>query len=147
MQIIYVILAILCGAIYPIQGSVNGKLINYVGHPIITAIISFFVGLTSLIVIGFLGKVPWHQAIAAKNAPWYAWTGGLFGAFYIATVVLVIPRLGMALTFSLIVAGQIALSIIFDHFGLLGNPVREISFGRFVGVLFLVAAIVLIRKY
>ena len=147
MQIIYIILAILCGAIYPIQGSVNGKLINYVGHPIITAVISFLVGLTSLILIGILGKVPWNQAIAAKNAPWYAWTGGLFGAFYIATVVLVIPRLGMALTFSLIVAGQIALSIIFDHYGLLGNPIREMTLGRLIGVLFLIAGIVFIRKY
>jgi bacterial/archaeal transporter family-2 protein len=147
MQYIFLILAFLCGAIYPIQGSLNGKLLSYTGNSIITAIISFLAGLFGLIVVGFLNKIPWQQAFAVKNAPWYTLTGGLLGAFYVATVVIVLPRLGMVLTFSLIVAGQIVLSVIMDHFGLLGNAIREISLGRTAGLILLVIAIILIRKY
>jgi bacterial/archaeal transporter family-2 protein len=146
MQYIFFILAFLCGAIYPIQGSLNGKLLTHTGNSILTAIISFLAGLIGLIIFGLINKTPWSQIMAAKNAPWYAFTGGLLGAFYVATVVLVLPRLGMALTFSLIVAGQIVISVIMDHFGLLGNPVREISLGKLVGLVLLVVAVVLIRN-
>ena len=147
MQYIYFILAFLCGAVYPIQGSFNGRLLTHVGHPIITAIISFIVGLIGLIAVAVINRVPWSQISEAKNVPWYAWTGGLLGAFYISTVVIVLPRLGMVMTFSLIIAGQIVLSILMDHFGLLGNAVKEISLGKVAGLLLLVLGIILIRKY
>jgi bacterial/archaeal transporter family-2 protein len=147
MQYFFYILAFLCGAIYPIQGSFNGKLLSHVGSPIITAIISFLAGLAGLVILGFVNKVHWQQLLLVKNAPWYAWTGGLLGAFYVATVVIVLPRLGTVLTFSLIVAGQLVLSIIMDHFGLLGNTVRELSLGRLAGIVLLVIGIVLIRKF
>ncbi len=147
MQYIFFILAFLCGAIYPIQGSFNGRRLTHVGSPIITAIISFLAGLLGLIVLAFAYGVKWQQLLLVKNAPWYAWTGGLLGAFYVATVVIVLPRLGMVLTFSLIVAGQLVLSIIMDHFGLLGNTIRELSLGRMAGIILLVIGIVLIRKY
>jgi bacterial/archaeal transporter family-2 protein len=147
MQYVYLILAFLCGAIYPIQGSLNGKLLNNVGNPIITAIISFLAGLIGLVVLGIVNRIPWSQFSAIKTTPWYTLTGGLLGAFYVATAVIILPRLGMVLTFSLIIAGQITLSIIIDHFGLLGNPVRLISFGKIAGVLLLGIAVFLIRKY
>jgi transporter family-2 protein len=147
MQYIFYILAFLCGAIYPIQGSFNGRLLTHVGSPIITAIISFLAGLVGLIVLAFVNRIQFNQLLLVKNAPWYAWTGGLLGAFYVATVVIVLPRLGMVLTFSLIVAGQLVLSIIMDHFGLLGNTIRELSLGRLSGIVLLVIGIVLIRKF
>ncbi len=146
MQYIYLILAFLCGAIYPIQGSMNGRLLNYTGNSILTAIISFLVGLIGLVSLGVYKKVDWVQLTTIKDAPWWAFLGGILGAFYVATVVVILPRLGMALTFSLIVAGQITLSVILDHFGLLGNPVRQLSIGRLIGLVLLVVAVVLIRK-
>ncbi len=146
MQYIYFILAFLCGAIYPIQGSLNGKLLTVTGNSIITAIISFLAGLAGLIAFGFINKTPWQAILAAKSAPWYTFTGGILGAFYVATVVIVLPRLGMAMTFSLIVAGQIVLSVIMDHYGLLGNPIRQISIGRLIGLFLLLIAVILIRK-
>lgn len=147
MQYFYLILAFLFGAIYPIQGSLNGKLLLQVGHPIITAIISFLAGLIGLLILGVANKIPWNQFLAIKNTPWYALTGGLLGAFYVATVVVILPRLGMVLTFSLIIAGQIIISIIIDHFGLLGNAVKEITLGKSIGILMLIISIIIIRKF
>ncbi len=147
MQYFYLILAFLCGAVYPIQGSLNGKLLTQVGHPIITAIVSFIVGLIGLLAFGIANKIPWSQFSAIRTAPWYTLLGGLLGAFYISTVVIILPRLGMVLTFSLIIAGQIVLSIIIDHFGLLGNAVKEISLGKTAGIILLIVAIFIIRKY
>jgi bacterial/archaeal transporter family-2 protein len=147
MQYIYFILAFLCGAIYPIQGSMNGRLLTHVAHPIITAIVSFLVGLLGLILYGIVTKVPWQQTAEIKNAPFFSLLGGLLGAFYVGTVVIILPRLGMVLTFSLIIAGQIVLSLIIDHFGLLGNAVRQISLGKMLGVILLGISIFIIRKF
>jgi bacterial/archaeal transporter family-2 protein len=147
MQYIYLILAFLCGAIYPIQGGMNGRLLGYTNNSILTAIISFSVGLVGLIGLGLFKKVEWIRLLETQQAPWWAFLGGILGAFYVATVVLVLPRLGMALTFSLIIAGQIVLSIIIDHFGLLGNEVKEISIGKMAGIVLLVISIVIIKKF
>jgi bacterial/archaeal transporter family-2 protein len=147
MQYIYLILAFLCGAIYPIQGSMNGRLLTYTGNSILTAIISFLVGLVGLISLGIVKKVAWNQLLLTQSAPWWTFLGGLLGAFYVATVVIVLPRLGMVLTFSLIIAGQIVISVAMDHFGFLGNAVREISIGKIAGLILLGFSIFLIRKY
>ena len=63
-----------------------------------------------------------------------------------STVVLV-PRLGVALTFSLIIAGQMLVTLVIDHFGLLGVPVKEVTLARIGGILLITAGVVLIRKF
>ena len=63
-----------------------------------------------------------------------------------ATLVL-IPRLGVAMTFALVTAGQMIFTLVIDHYGLLGVPVREISLMRIGGIVLITAGVVLIRKF
>jgi transporter family-2 protein len=58
-----------------------------------------------------------------------------------------VPRLGVALTFSLIVAGQMLITLVLDHFGFLGVPVKEVSLMRILGVILITGGVVLIRKF
>jgi len=51
------------------------------------------------------------------------------------------------MTFSLIIAGQMIVTLIIDHFGLLGVPVKEISPIRIGGILLITVGVVLIRKF
>ena len=83
-------------------------------------------------------------AIAARSHG-MSWTGGLFGAIYIAISILLLPRLGAATVIALIVAGQMIGSLAFDHFGFFGLPVHHVTFPRIAGVLFLLAGAVLVR--
>ncbi len=76
-----------------------------------------------------------------------AWTGRVLGAFYVASSVLLVPRLGVALTFSLIIAGQMLIILVIDHFGLLGIAIKEISLPRLLGVTLITIGVVLIRKF
>jgi transporter family-2 protein len=62
-----------------------------------------------------------------------SWSGGVFGAIYIAVSILLLPRLGAATVIALIVAGQMAGAIAFDHFGILGAPLHPASLARLVG--------------
>jgi hypothetical protein len=55
-------------------------------------------------------------------------------------------QLGAAVAFSLIVAGQLIMSVIMDHFGLFGVPVNPVTPAKLLGFLLLIAGVVLIRK-
>jgi transporter family-2 protein len=48
--------------------------------------------------------------------------------------------------FALVVAGQLMASLALDNWGLLGYPVRPLSWERLLGTALLVAGVVLIRR-
>jgi transporter family-2 protein len=58
-----------------------------------------------------------------------------------------LPRLGAALTFSLIVAGQIVISVWLDHIGFLGAAPHHINLPRILGVLLIIGGVILVRKF
>ena len=69
------------------------------------------------------------------------------GAFFVSAVATSIPRLGVAMTFSLAIAGQMLITLFLDHFGFLGVPVKEISLVRVLGVTLITIGVILIRKF
>ena len=79
-------------------------------------------------------------------SPWYVWMGGLLGAIYVSCVIFVNQQQGVALTFALVVAGQIFISLLIDHFGLFGSFVRPLSIPKIIGALMIIAGLVLIKK-
>ena len=143
----YLLLAVVAGAMMPTQAAINNKLSVFVDSPILAAFISFFVGTIGLLVYLLIAGVPLGNIVSAKNAPAIAWVGGLLGAFFVTSTVVLVPRLGVALTFSLIVAGQMLVTLVIDHFGLLDVPVKEVSFARVGGILLIIAGVILIRKF
>lgn len=145
--IFWLLLALVAGAMMPTQAAINNKLAIIVQHPVLSAFISFAVGTVALFGYILLSGIPLGQLALAKNAPAIAWTGGLLGAFFVAAVVTLVPRLGVALTFSLLVAGQMTLTLIIDHYGLLGVPVREVNWPRVLGILLVIGGVILIRKF
>ena len=144
---LYILLALVAGAMMPTQAATNNKMAGVVDSPILSALLSFVVGTIALLVYGLLSGVPLGNIVSAKNAPVVAWIGGLLGAFYVTANVLLVPRLGVAMTFSLIIAGQMLVTVIIDHFGLLGVPVKEVSLARAGGILLIMAGVVLIRRF
>jgi transporter family-2 protein len=48
--------------------------------------------------------------------------------------------------FSLMVAGQLLLAVLFDHFGLLGFDLHKVTTARFFGIVLLVAGVYVIQK-
>jgi transporter family-2 protein len=75
------------------------------------------------------------------------WTGGVIGAVYVTLTVILVPRLGPALMFGTIVAGQMLAALVLDHYGLLGVPTHPVNVGRLVGALLLIAGVVMIRRF
>lgn len=143
----YILLALIVGTFLPLQVGVNARLADTVGSPLISAFLSFCVGTIALLSYILLTGAPIANATNAKNAPPISWIGGLLGAFYVAVSIILLPKLGVATTVTLIIAGQILMSLVMDHYGLLGVPIKEVSFARVVGALLVILGVVLIRRY
>lgn len=115
------------------------------GSPINAALISFLVGTAALALVALaLGVRP--QPGALRELPVYAWLGGLYGAFFVAVAAFAAPRLGVALLITIMVAGQLAMALVLDHFGAFGLPRAPISLQRLGGVLLVVLGIILVRR-
>jgi bacterial/archaeal transporter family-2 protein len=69
-----------------------------------------------------------------RSVPWYALGAGIFGLIVIGAISYMIPRVGIAAAITTIVAGQLLVSTILDHFGLLGTSVRTLDLTRIIGM-------------
>ena len=69
-----------------------------------------------------------------KELPWYTLVAGAFGLIVISAVSYMIPRVGVAAAIITIVAGQLLVSTILDHFGLLGAMSRPLDLTRSIGL-------------
>lgn len=141
------ILALAAGAAMSFQVVVNAKLRIHLGEPMQASLVSFAVGTAAALIYCLVSGVAWPTLEQVREAPWWAWIGGLLGLFFIWCSIVIAPRIGVALMLGLVVAGQVAASTVIDHFGLLGADVRPASFGRIAGVVLVVAGVSLVAAY
>ena len=101
-------------------GMLESIFIIHIGGAILIAIPLIFVG------GGNLGN--W------RSLPWYALLAGSMGLIVVGGVSLMIPRVGVATSITLIIAGQLVISSILDHYGLLGVDIRHMDAPRILGL-------------
>ena len=147
MRYVLMLSTLFIGALLPVQAILNTKLGKQTGGPLISSMLSFLVGLIGLFIINVVTN---YSALSNMKllsvSPWYIWIGGLLGAVYVSCIIFVNQQQGVALTFALAVAGQIFISLIIDHFGLLGSFVRPVSILKVIGALLIIAGLFLIKK-
>lgn len=128
------------------QAGVNSQLRLALSSPVQAAFISFLIGTIILGTISLIQGDSWFKPNSFSEIPWWAWLGGLFGAFNIAMAVFLAPKLG-ALTLAIsIVCGQIIASLMLDQNGWLGYPKIELSLPRILGALLIIAGVFLVAK-
>lgn len=145
-KIIWIILVALAGSVLPLQAGLNAKMGKEIVSPIWASLISFTVGAIALFAFVIITKNSF-QLSGFRMVPTYTWLAGVFGAFYVTVVVLAFPKLGPALTFGLIVAGQLLISLFLDHFNILVHQQHSINIYRIIGMLMIIGGVVLIRKF
>jgi bacterial/archaeal transporter family-2 protein len=141
----FAVISVGAGASFVIQQAVNVDLRGSLGSAAWSGFVSYFGGTLCMLLLAFAigDAVPSARLVATSN--WWAWSGGFFGAVYIAISIVLLPRLGAAFFIALLIAGQMIASIAFDHFGLLGLAPHPIDASRIFGALLLVGGVVLIR--
>jgi len=136
---------LLAGAATALQGPTNAKLVTAVGSPLNAAFISFAVGTVALGVLAMILQAR-PDVGAMKGLPWWAWMGGLYGCAFVVSAAWGVPRLGVATTITVMIAGQLLLSLALDHFGALGVEKQPLSLGRIAGVALVIGGVVLVRR-
>jgi len=144
-SLLAILVVVLAGGATALQAPTNARLASAVASPVNAAFISFAVGTTVLGVVAALMQTRPDMA-AARALPWYAWLGGVYGACFVVSAAWGVPRLGVAMTITLMVGGQLLLSLVLDHFGALGVPRQPLNLGRIAGVGLVLAGVLLVRR-
>jgi transporter family-2 protein len=146
LQALFVLIALLAGAATAFQTGINSQLRFYLNNPLQAGFVSFAVGTLALAIIAFPQGTRWNLS-ELSSFPWWVWTGGLLGAFFVVSAILLVPRFGAATYLVLNLAGQMITALILDHYGLLGFPVQRISLLRVAGAILIIAGVIMIRRF
>lgn len=139
-------LALTAGISVVIQQILNANLKAELNSVVWSGFASYLLGVLCMVALAVILREPLPPAAAISRIPWWAWSGGLFGAIFIALNIVVAHQLGAAALFALLITGQMLAAITLDHFGWLGLPERPMDVSRLLGVAFLIAGVVLIRR-
>lgn len=146
MVLVFLLIAFVIGLVIPLQSAVNSSLRDTLrSGSLLAAFVSFAVGTVFLAAISLAMGQPFASLAGLPRIAWWQWLGGVLGAFFVFGSTLLAPRIGVAAMISLIVAGQVLSSLVFDRYGLLGLPVRDISWVRVAGVLLMLGGAVLVN--
>jgi transporter family-2 protein len=146
MKVTWIIVALISGAFLPIQAGFNFRLGKALGSPVHASMLSFIIGAFAIILFSLLTQQ--HASFAGlKTAPVYVWLGGILGAFYVTAIIMAFPRIGPALTFGLVFAGQMIVSILLDHFNILVANQHSINIWRILGVILIISGVIIVRKF
>lgn len=105
----------IAGAIVGVQRALNGQINEYSQQSFTTSFLNFITGTSFLVLLIVIGLLT-HRAHlnAIPSGPWWMYTGGIIGVFYIAFASTIVQHLGV-LTFTLFsVGGQLVGSLVID---------------------------------
>lgn len=134
MNSLYYMAGIGIGLTVAVQSAINNQLkLALGGSTLLAALVSFVVGGLCLLGVYWASGQRLSQLLLLQNIPWWMLLGGALGAVFVFGSTLLVPKLGLALMISLIVFGQIVMSLLMDHYGWLGVPVQELNVTRLLG--------------
>ena len=152
MPIAYVLLAVLGGAVMPIQAGFNRELGGKLGSPLFATLNNFLGGTLLMLAVcaaammrGGALAVPTGAAVAA--APWWSWLGGACGVTLVFSATVAVSKIGSVGVVAALLTGQLICSLVIDHWGLIGHAVREVTPTRLAGVGLVVGGMVLIQRW
>jgi transporter family-2 protein len=83
----------------------------------------------------------------ALHQPWWMLLGGVMGLLIVFTVTYAGPRIGVAATVGILIAGQLAMGAAIDRWGLLGSERIALHWPRVLGIVLLgIGAALSLRK-
>ena len=130
-------ISIFTGIVLAIMISLNGGLGNISGN-YASSVIIHFVGLIGIIFVLIFTK---SKIKNLKGIPFYMFTGGLIGILTVLFTNIGFSGLGVSLTVSLSLLGQLITSLIIDHFGYFNMPVIEFDKKKILGLIIIIAGI------
>jgi bacterial/archaeal transporter family-2 protein len=139
-------LAAVAGLAGAVQVAVMSRLGERVGVlPAIafSATVSFLLGLLLLMATG----ARFGGMRDALREPVWLWTGGALSLLIVLAITVGGPRIGTTATIGIVIAGNLVMASVIDHFGLFGLDEVPLGWARVLGIVLLSggAALLLVR--
>jgi bacterial/archaeal transporter family-2 protein len=131
-----VLLTAFTGGLVALQAPINSGLGKAIGTWQ-AAFVSFAIGTLALAIIASLAKGGLGEIAGARDVSLIYLTGGLLGAAYVTSILVTVRTLGAGGVVAATIAGQLAVSVVVDHFGLIGVAKQPITLARVAGVVLL----------
>lgn len=146
---LWLLFGLCTGMMPPVQTAINSALRYKVDSFLYAAFISFTVGTIILLILAMIINKGIKLLFYTDNLqlkPWH-FIGGLLGAIYIATNIILMPHLGVTLTLMTAMLGQILMGLFIDHFGMMGLPKYPIDQRRVIAVIIIICGIALLKFF
>ena len=145
-QAFWQFMAVLSGCLSASITGAYAQLSAIVGNPVQATTVAFFVATIALLLFcTCLGKTSLVGKAFSRDYPWWMWTGGLCGAIIVFGNAWLVPQVGVGVFTMALLVGQLALSMLMEHYGWLGAPRKAISWPKIIGILLMLAGVALIR--
>ncbi len=140
-----VLVGVAAGCLVGMQAPINSRLGRTVGTAQ-AATFSFLVGTVALVLVTSFWKGGLGGLSSVGKAPWWALIGGLLGAIYVTVALVAVRSLGASGLTAVVIAGQLAISVVIDRFGLLGVARQQIGAARILGLVLLAVGVALVVR-
>lgn len=131
-----VLLTAFTGGLVALQAPINSGLGKAIGTWQ-AAFLSFAIGTAALLCIAALAKGGLGQIADARHVPWHYLLGGLLGAAYVTSILVTVRSLGAGGVVAATIVGQLAVSVVVDHLGLLGVAKQPVTVLKVFGIVLL----------
>jgi transporter family-2 protein len=132
------------GGLIALQPAINAGLGRATGS-LAAALVSFAIGTVALAAIVVISGQAGGLA-HAFDVRWYYLLGGLLGAVFVFTSLVIVTTIGAGGVAAATITGQLTLSVVIDRLGILGLDEQPITIERVAGVLLLLAGTYLIVR-
>ncbi len=134
------------GALTAVEAGANATMNKAVGSPWWPAIVFNLISLAVLAVPALFMAGPFPGA-KLGGLPWWAWSGGVFGAIYFLSMMVGPDKLGSGLFTGLSVSAAVLTSIALDNWGLIGFQVHHAGPGRLIGAGLMVVGLICVAVF
>lgn len=145
--VLWQIYAIFVGVLMSSQTAINAELGRRLHSPIHASLISYTIGTILLLILVAVKEHGYKNILLAvgKDKPKWIWLGGILGGLYVLGTVSLVPILGNSTVVLLSLLGQMVISLLIDHFGLLGAQKNRVIFIQLLGVFVMLAGTILTK--
>jgi transporter family-2 protein len=144
MDTVWILMASIAGAFIAVQAAANGSLRTNLGDPRYAAFFSICGTIATAVLVMLAIRPAFPPEPALRAAPWWNWVGGPLGTVIVFAGAALTPKMGAAAFIAAVVGGQLACSMVLDHFGLMDVPRQALSIGRVVGAAMVFAGVLLV---
>lgn len=142
-SLLALILTAVAGAGVALQAPINAALAGRIGSPLSAAALSFGVGFLALAALATLTAPGGFTGL--REAPLWMFLGGLLGAVYVASMIMVVPVLGVTTAIAALILGQLSAALALDAIGAFGIDTRPVDAQRLLAVALVAAGVLLSR--